>query len=99
VNQRVTDDSDSIVGMVGSNVIYAKFQELGFTGSQNVRQSLRTIKQAFGKTIKGGPVTFTVQAHTRNVNYPAHSFLASSLKELEPEFKASIQAATKRAIK
>lgn len=98
INQKVTDDGQSIIGEVGTNVEYARFQELGFTGTQNIKAHLRTIKEAFGKSIKGGPVTFTVAAHTRKVDYPAHSFLASSLHELEPEFKEAILAATSKAI-
>ena len=95
INQRVTDDASGIVGTVGTNVSYAKLQELGFSGSMNVKEHLRTIKTAFGKNIKGGAVTFTVQAHSRHVEYPAHSFLASSLAELEPEFRAAVEQASK----
>lgn len=99
INQTVTDDGDSIIGTVGTNVSYAKFQELGFSGSMNVKEHLRTIKTAFGKSIKGGAVTFTVQAHSRHVDYPAHSFLASAMREIEPEFKQAVNDALKRAAK
>lgn len=98
ITQEVTDDALSITGVVGTNVEYARFQELGFSGTQNVREHLRTIKRAFGKAVKGGPVTFTVAAHARKVDYPAHSFLASSLKELEPEFKDNIERASHKAL-
>ena len=77
---------------------YARFQELGFTGTMNVRKHLRTIKSAFGKTTKGGAVTFSVLGHARRVDYPAHSFLASALAELEGDFKASIRDAVARAL-
>jgi phage gpG-like protein len=86
----------SITGIVGTNVVYARRQELGFTGTESVREHLVTIKQAFGKKLKGGPVTFTMPAHTRNVDYPAHSFLASSMTELEPDFKAGFAEVAKR---
>lgn len=99
INQRVTEDADGIGGTVGTNVSYAAFQELGFAGTMNVREHLRTIKTAFGKSIKGGAVTFTVQAHARRVEYPAHSFLASAMREIEPEFKQAVNDALKRAAK
>ncbi len=100
ITQEVKEESNgSIVGTVGTNVSYAKFQELGFSGTQSVRQSLRTIKTAFGKSIKGGPVTLTVRAHTRKVEYPAHSFLATALKEMEPEFLANVKKAAGMALK
>ena len=98
VTQSVTEDSSGIVGVVGTNVSYAKVHELGFSGTQSVAQSLRTIKTAFGKAIKGGPVTFSVSAHTRSVNYPARSFLATSIEELKPEFEESIKKAVNKAM-
>ena len=99
INQKVEDNADgSIVGTVGTNVEYGRFQELGFSGTEGVREHLRTIKKAFGKTIKGGAVTFTVSAHSRQVNYPAHSFLASALAELAPEFKRDMAGVAEKVI-
>lgn len=95
ITQKVEEDVYGVTGTVGTNVSYAKFQELGFSGAVNVKEHLRTMKKAFGKNIKGGAVTYTVKAHSRQVNYPAHSFLASSLAELEPQFKAAIAEASK----
>jgi HK97 gp10 family phage protein len=99
ITQTVTEDGGNILGTVGTNVVYARFQELGFSGTQNVRESLRTIKTAFGKSIKGGAVTFTVRAHSRHVNYPAHSFLATALKEMGPEFNDRVNRAMDRVNK
>ena len=81
INQRVTDGSEGIVGTVGTNVEYARFHELGFDGSQQVKEHLRSIKSAFGKSIKGGAVTFTVRSHARKVKYPARSFMATALAD------------------
>jgi phage gpG-like protein len=99
ITQTVTDDASSITGTVGTNVEYAARHELGFTGTESVQQHLRTIKAAFGRSLKGGAVTFPVSAHTRRVEYPAHSFLASAMKELEPEFKEAIELAVQKAIR
>ena len=99
ITQSVTDDANSITGTVGTNVEYAARHELGFTGTESVQEHLRTIKAAFGKAIKGGAVTVPVRAHSRHVNYPAHSFLASAMKELEPEFKESVKQAVQNAIR
>jgi len=98
ITQVVTDDAGSIQGTVGTNVEYARIHELGFSGTQNIRAHLRTIKSAFGKRIKGGAVTFQVSAHTRQVDFPARSFLASALSELEPEFNAAVVQALSKAI-
>lgn len=99
ITQTVSEDGGNIMGTVGTNVVYARFQELGFSGTQNVRESLRTIKTAFGKAIKGGPVTFTVRAHTRQVNYPAHSFLATAMAEMRPEFLDRVTKALDKGLK
>jgi phage gpG-like protein len=98
ITQTVTEDAAGIMGTVGTNVEYARRHELGFVGTETVQEHLRTIKTAFGKSIKGGAVTFTVGAHARKVNYPPHSFLASAIKELEPEFRAAVKQAADRAM-
>lgn len=99
ITQTVTDDANSITGTVGTNVEYAARHELGFTGTESVHEHLRTIKTAFGKAIKGGAVTVPVRAHSRQINYPAHSFLASAMKELEPEFMETVKQALQNAIR
>lgn len=98
ITQIVKDDAGVITATVGTNVEYARRLELGFTGTETVQAHLRTIKTAFGKAIKGGSVTFTVPTYTRKINYPAHSFLASSLAELEPDFKEAVANATRRVL-
>jgi phage gpG-like protein len=66
---------------LSSALPYAPVHEYGFSGTQNVRESLRTVKQAFGRPIS--PVQATVRAHSRKVNLPERSFLGSTLRELE----------------
>lgn len=81
IHPEVQGGSPTVVGVVGTNVEYAAYHEYGFTGTETVRQHLRTITQAWGHPLRE-PVTFTVREHAREVNYPAHSFLRSSLADL-----------------
>ena len=89
----VDQDGDTLAATVGvaADVPYAAFQEYGWSGVESVRASLRTVRQAFGRPI--APRTVAVKAHSRRVDYPAHSFLRSALAELEPDARARIEAA------
>lgn len=98
INQRVTSDQNSVTGIVGTNVEYAQRLEYGFKGTESVRESLRHITQAFGKQLKE-PKTITVRAHTRNVDYPAHSFLRSALAQMRPQIEKDMQAALIKSAK
>jgi hypothetical protein len=90
VNFRVTESASAITGSVGVKLSYAKAHEYGFEGQVTVRSHLRTIKQAFGRSIM--PVTFTMPTHTRHMKLPMRSFLRSSLREMTPEIQAIIRA-------
>jgi phage gpG-like protein len=85
-----------IEGHVGTNVVYARPHEMGFSGSENVKAHLRTIKQAWGHPL-AEPRTVMVSSHSRNVNIPEKSFLRSALREMEPQIRDQIAAAVKRA--
>jgi len=97
VHSDVKNDGSQIVGTIGTNLIYAAYHEYGFSGTQNVKEHMRAIKQAAIMHTKGarsgtvnksatakqqGPAQMAkVRAHTRHVNYTAHSFLRSTLRE------------------
>lgn len=98
VNQRVSVEQTSVTGIVGTNVEYARRLEYGFKGTESVRESLRRITQAFGKPLKA-PMTIKVRAHTRKVDYPAHSFLRSALAEMRPQIERDMAAALIQAAK
>ncbi len=98
IHSEVQDDPDSITGIAGTNVPYAAIHEYGFQGVQTVKESLRTITKAFGKDLKS-PVTFSVRAHSRNVNMPERSFLRSALREMEGQIKTSLAQAAGEAMK
>lgn len=59
---------------VGTNLIYARIHQEGFTGAQQVKAHKRTINQAFGKPLKT-PVEVMMPAATRNFHMPTRPFL------------------------
>jgi HK97 gp10 family phage protein len=99
ITSRVDAGDTNVSGIVGTNVAYAHRHEYGFQGTEQVKEHLRTITQAFGHEIKAGSATFTVHAHSRKVNYPEHSFLRSALSEMEGEIKTTLEQSVRDAIK
>lgn len=91
INWRVVDTPTSIRGYVGTNVKYAKPHEYGFQGPVQVKEHLRTIKQAWGKPIS--ETTFPVRSHTRQVNIPERSFLRSALRDKRDHIIAKLEKA------
>jgi phage gpG-like protein len=94
INYKIETTQHSVYGTVGTNKEYGAIHEYGYHGPVNVREHLRMIKQAFGRSIN--PREITVQAHTRQVNLPEKSFLRSALKEMEPEIINKLTAAAER---
>lgn len=97
IHQEVSHDGSGVVGRVGTNVEYAAFHEYGFSGTQNVREHMRTIKMAFGKMLKT-PKRIVISAHARHIDYPEHSFLRSALDDQRAEIMAELGNAVKEAI-
>jgi len=89
---------DALSLSLGSDLPYAGFQEYGFDGVESVRAQLRTIREAFGRPLRGGAREIAVRAHSRKVDYPAHSFLRSALTEMEPEIRAGLEEAVVAAV-
>ena len=87
----------SVSAIVGTNVEYAAIHEYGFDDTEDVREHLRTITQAFGREIN--PVTFTVHAFTRQMHMPVRSFLRTSLLENGEHIKAELKAAVQRGLR
>jgi len=98
IDQAVMDEGANVVGIVSTNVKYARVHEYGFKGTVTVRESLRTIKQAFGRPIDAKQIT--VKSHSRKMDLPARSFLRSALADLEASgaIRAEMEAAVTRAI-
>jgi len=97
INQSVITEEGKVTGIVGTNVVYAKFHEYGFNGEQNIKEHLRTIKMAFGKPLEK-PKIVTIKAHQRKVSYPEHSFLRAAMAEMSDEIRFSISEGIKEAI-
>jgi phage gpG-like protein len=98
INQRIEGaGTEMVAGYVGTNVVYGKPHEFGFKGNVQVKQHMRTIKTAFGKSIS--PVQITVHGYTRKMDAPARSFLRSALAEMDGEIRAEIRGAVTEAIK
>lgn len=97
ITEKVDEQPDSISGIVGTNVAYAAYHEYGFKGTESVKAHLRTIKKAWGKELKA-PGQIEVSAHSRKVDYPAHSFLRSALAEMESRIKETLSKAAQEAI-
>lgn len=91
VNQKVElDPMAGPIGTVGTNEVYARPHEMGFKGEVQIREHLRTIKMAWGRTL-AEPVTAPVRSHTKQVNLPARSFLRSALEDIRPEIQPTIE--------
>jgi hypothetical protein len=85
-----------IAATVSASAPYAAFQEYGFSGSESVRAHLRLRAQAFGRPIR--PVEARVRAYSRQVDYPAHSYLRSALADLSSDISNGISAAVAEAL-
>ena len=98
IDQAVTDTGSQVVGMVSTNVKYARAHEYGFKGVVTVKQHMRLQKQAFGRPIS--PREVSVSQHTAKMNLPARSFLRSALADMEAsgEIRAEFEAAVSRAL-
>lgn len=94
IHMEVNESVTSVVGTVGTNVIYARPHEYG--GPVTVKEHLRTVKQAWGRPLKE-PKQVTVRSHVKNL--PERSFLRSSLLELKDDFYQEVDAGVKRAMK
>lgn len=81
ISSVVEDNGNLVSGIVSTAVKYAPPHEFGFHGTVSVREHVREIKQAFGRSI--APKQITVRAHEAKMNLPVRSFLRSALHEFE----------------
>lgn len=98
IRDLVEDNGETVSGVVSTPVKYAPPNEYGFSGTVDVREHLREIKQAFGRSIT--PKQITVKAHPMKMNLPERSFLRSALRELEASgaIREEIDADIQRAL-
>jgi hypothetical protein len=76
---------------VGTNVVYANYQEFGFQGNVNVKAHTRTVKKVFGRTLPA-PVVQDVRSHTRSVNYKGKRYVGNAFDKYRPRYIARMEA-------
>lgn len=90
INGQVTGQgTDTVDGVVGTNVAYARAHEYGFKGTVSVREHLRRTKAGNRVPVKG---------HSRKVDLPERSFLRSAQREMEPQIRQALRNAIKDAL-
>lgn len=92
----VERNGSAVTATVFTDVDYAAVQEYGFSGTVNVRASLRQIKEAFGRPI--GARTIDVGPHSRRMDLPEHSFLRSALAEMMPDIGGGVEDALREGL-
>lgn len=70
----ITYESDARSVRVGTNVVYARIHQEGFSGSQKVAAHKRTMSQVFGLKLKS-PIEVVVPAFERTMNMPVRAYL------------------------
>ena len=101
IHHQVEATSDTVTGIVAAamgKAGYARFWEYGFTGTEQVREHLRHMTQAFGRPLET-PRDVLVKAHPRAVNQPARSYLRSTLAENQAVIRTRIHDAAIRAVR
>ncbi len=92
VNERFTADASTFTSSVGTNVSYARFWELGFTGLEEVKEHMRMMTTAWGKPV-ANPRQVLVRSHQRKVNQEPRSFLQPALADMKNEIRARLVGA------
>jgi phage gpG-like protein len=88
VSPNTVVNGDIILGTVGTNLLYGRVHEYGFSG--NVAISAHTRKSKYGMQ--------NVRAHTRSMRFPERSFLRTSLQEQLPDIRQRLANALVRGL-
>jgi phage gpG-like protein len=97
INVRFERDGDvSISGYVGTNLIYARIHEYGFSGPEFVPSHYRMQTQAFGHPMT--PRQVLVRDHTRQMEMPARPYMRPSLEENKQAIIRRIRTAIEEAL-
>ena len=92
----ITVEPDGLQAAVGSDLPYARLQEMGFKGSETVKASLRQIRQVFGRPVMPHPIA--VRSFSRSVDRPGRPYLAPALDAAAADLPDGIAEAIARAI-
>ena len=102
ITYRVLNTGQTVYGIVGTNVKYARIHEYG--GTVTISEQVRTVKlkstvpEALKGMVYAGDTfrTNTIRKHT--AKYPERSFLRSSLKEMMPDISYQLRKGAITAI-
>lgn len=101
INLKVVEDGDSIIGSVGTNVVYGRFWEQGFQGIENIRAHIRKMERRStynvkatktGKHNQASQGIAFVRAHQRKVDQKPRPFLVPELEAMRDEIRQRIMA-------
>lgn len=81
----LTHRSGSTFAEVGTNVVYARRHNQGWSGTEKVASHKRVMQSVFGVKL-ADPITVTVKAHSRKANTPKREFLGMSAGAREDIF-------------
>jgi phage gpG-like protein len=106
INYRIYKEKNAITAVVGTNVLYGRFWELGFSGTQHVHPFVRHIKNVMGKIDVGGAMKRRkiasgiayVRAFDRNVNQRPRPFLRPALDMVRPMIREELKGCMTMAI-
>ena len=87
ITQRITDSGREVRGIVGTNVEYAKFHELG----QTIKADLKRKRDGFKAQLTASKPSLITG------DLPPRSFLRSALKEMEPRIREEFAHAVKES--
>jgi phage gpG-like protein len=98
LNIRVESDGDiSISGYVGTNIIYARIHEYGYSGAETVNEYTQIRTKVFGRTVPS--YTVAVREHERMMEMPARPYMIPSLEENREAIMRRIREAIEEAIR
>ena len=93
---RIEQSASSITAIVGTNIKYAGIHEFG--GTQPARTIVPVKARALAFDWKGQQ-RFYRRVQRPAVKYPERSFLRSSLRDMEPQIRAELEAAVRSTVK
>jgi phage gpG-like protein len=96
IDLQIDRSTTEVTASVFTDSSYARAHEFGFSGTVNVRASLRRVTEAFGRSISEKIVN--VRAHSRRMNLPERSFLRSALEEMAPAIREEVEASLRETI-
>jgi phage gpG-like protein len=101
IHEETTDTGGEVTTQVGTNVVYARPHEYGFSGSVAVKAHMREIKMAWGRSI--APMPVHVRGHNRRVDITEKRFMRDALAAYKPTIEATLtrvaEAIAKDAVK